>query len=169
MRYSLLLKNIELNALTNVFVSRSAVTSECGEVQLFTDKKNWGAHSLSECNLSLQRDGCHTVPAVTLDEFVKKMKIPKVDFIKIDTEGAEGRIIDGAENTLQANHLNILMEFWPTGLRNLGVQPVDLLRRLQGYGFKIKVIMKKGTELQSIDGIIELALRKGYINLFLEK
>ena len=38
---------------------------------------------------------------VTIDDFVEKNKIAKVDFIKIDTEGYELQILDGAKNTIE--------------------------------------------------------------------
>jgi len=41
------------------------------------------------------------VKTVTLDNFVKKEKIERVDFIKIDTEGAEREIIKGAKETIK--------------------------------------------------------------------
>jgi hypothetical protein len=40
------------------------------------------------------------VPITTLDRYVNKMKIKKIDFIKIDVEGAEKLVIEGAVNIL---------------------------------------------------------------------
>jgi FkbM family methyltransferase len=42
-----------------------------------------------------------TVPKITLDEFVNKNNINKVDFIKADIEGAERLMLAGAQNTLK--------------------------------------------------------------------
>lgn len=41
------------------------------------------------------------VDVVTIDGFVADRKIPRVDFIKIDTEGYEARILEGAKETIR--------------------------------------------------------------------
>jgi FkbM family methyltransferase len=47
-----------------------------------------------------------TVQALSLDEFVRRNNIPRVDFIKADIEGAERNLLRGAKN--------VLKEFAPT-------------------------------------------------------
>jgi FkbM family methyltransferase len=42
-----------------------------------------------------------SAPVVPLDWFVREHKIPHVDFIKIDTEGYEGKILKGAAETIR--------------------------------------------------------------------
>ena len=64
----------------------------------------------------------------------------KVNLIKMDVQGAEGFIIDGADKILRCNDLRILMEFWPKGLNNMGNNPLKMLNKLKNYGFKINVI-----------------------------
>lgn len=41
------------------------------------------------------------VPAISIDEFVTENMVQKVDYIKLDVEGAELDVINGAVNTLQ--------------------------------------------------------------------
>jgi FkbM family methyltransferase len=45
-----------------------------------------------------------TVPLTTIDKLVAELKLPKVDFIKMDIEGAEKRALAGAAKTLLAYH-----------------------------------------------------------------
>ena len=42
-----------------------------------------------------------TVDQITIDEFVKRNNIPRVDFIKADIEGAERLMLEGAQETLK--------------------------------------------------------------------
>ncbi len=48
--------------------------------------------------------------AVTLDEYVQKNGISKVDFLKIDVEGAEASVLEGATNVLNRDHPTLLIE-----------------------------------------------------------
>jgi len=65
------------------------------------------------------------------------------------------------------------MSFWPYGLRNLGTDPLNLLKKLQSDGFTIKFIGKKMKPLKNKDlmKLIEITekMRSGFINLLLEK
>ena len=40
---------------------------------------------------------------MTLDKFVKKTKLTTIDVLKLDTEGNELNILNGAKNTLKKN------------------------------------------------------------------
>jgi|SRR5687768_1027769 len=52
------------------------------------------------------------IPVITVDEFVSEhSEIDKIDFIKIDTEGAEFAILMGAINTLKKFKPKILIEY----------------------------------------------------------
>jgi hypothetical protein len=50
------------------------------------------------------------VPAVTLDTYVRTNKIAKVDLIKMDTEGAEHNVLEGAKNILKRDEPVIICE-----------------------------------------------------------
>lgn len=51
------------------------------------------------------------IKVVSLDEFVKKKKIKSIDFIKIDVEGAEGLVLEGAKKTIKIFRPIIQLEF----------------------------------------------------------
>jgi len=173
--YNLLVKNIKINNYANIIPIQKAVSNKRGNTKLFIDKINLGNPSFSKNNVPTPKEGFAEVEAITLDEFFENVvKDSKVDFIKMDTQGAEGLIVEGAGEVLKNNNLKIFMEFWPYGLKNIGTNPLKLLLKLQNYGFKMKIIDEKNqcikhTRIMKIIEICENSKNgKGHVNLLLE-
>ena len=96
----------------------------------------------------------------------------RIDFMKIDVEGAEGLVAAGAGRLLAQTAARIVMEFWPFGERRLGTDPEHLLNALRGYGFDIKLIPDECDELLPVSNAEILARFQRQdvsANLFLEK
>lgn len=79
----------------------------------------------------------YVVPATTLDGLLRERSLTtEVDLVKIDVEGVEARVIDGARELLEQQHPPILMEWYPDAIRRAGASdpslPLEMLRR-QGY------------------------------------
>ena len=85
-----------------------------------------------------------TVQTKTLDTFCSEKEIHRIDFLKIDTEGAELSVLKGASNLLH-NHLVTMIQFEYGGTytdSNTTLKQVyDLLR---GYGYTIYRIIPSG-------------------------
>lgn len=65
----------------------------------------------------VSRDGSHTVPMAKIDTLWRNRSLPPADFIKIDCEGYEPEILQGAEQYLAASDLlgaEIESNFYPT-------------------------------------------------------
>lgn len=172
--YDLLVKNILINNYTNVIPIQKAVSNKVGKAKLFIDKFDFGRHSFSE-DTNLNKGGSIEIETITLDEFFENtVGSLAVDIIKIDAEGAEGLIVEGAGKILK-NKLKIFMEFFPNGLRNMGTDPLGLLYKLQEYGFKIKTIIDeidrciRHEELTEIIELCETRKCGEAVNLLLEK
>jgi FkbM family methyltransferase len=170
--YKMLLTNIALNQYQNVIPIQKAVSNKVGKTKLFMDRNNFGAPSLSEGNIT-SRGGFVEVETLTLDTFFDDLNMNHPDFIKIDAQGGEGLIMDGAKHVLQNTPLKIIMEFWPYGLLQMGDEPLRLINELISYGFSIQMINGKTHSLNEIIEIISAEnikkKRLDFFNLLLEK
>lgn len=172
--YKLLVKNIKLNKLNSVFPFQKAISNKIGMIKIFLDSINLGNHSLAKKNVPDQDDFIE-VETITLDSFIENFDEIHDILIKIDTQGAEGLILEGAKKLLKRENLKIIMEFWPNGLKNMGTDPYELLNEMKNYGFKISVLdeSKKSLyhlDIQKILNLCEKSPERNHqLNLLLEK
>ncbi|MCX6811322.1 MAG: FkbM family methyltransferase [Candidatus Berkelbacteria bacterium] len=173
--YQLLIKNIEKNGYKNILPIQVAISDKQGTLKLFLDKSNLGNPSLAEQNIG-EKNGFVEVKTNSLDNFFEKhSKDFKVDLLLMDTQGAEGLILDGAKKIIRNNKLKIIMEFWPWGLNNVGTDALNLLKRLKKYGFKIGLINETNKCInyllpEKIVGMCKNSQNgRGYVDLLLEK
>jgi len=94
-------RNLDLNPLLarRIDVVQRAVWERSGDVIHYS--ANGPGTSL---RLGGQNDFHHDslqVTTVTIDDFVREEKVPRVDFIKMDIEGAELKALKGAEETIR--------------------------------------------------------------------
>jgi FkbM family methyltransferase len=104
--YEMLLQNIRINSLNNVIPIKAALGNREGFAELSIDRKWTSGHSIAF------RKGANSVrvPLMTLDSLVKKLGLARVDFIKIDVEGAEYMLLEGARRVLKTNNLRLAIE-----------------------------------------------------------
>lgn len=106
--------NIALNQLACVTPFNVALASEKGEGNIYLNETNWGDHQIYD-----DASGRHN-QRIQLENGYALLKdqCDQVDFIKIDTQGAEYGVITGLLPLIQNNlsHLKMIIEFWPKGL-----------------------------------------------------
>lgn len=90
-------KNLNVNKINNAKVVRKAVWIDSSQ-QTFHPDHSW-ASKIIEGSASTDKETM-TIQATSIDDFVKENKIDKIDFIKMDIEGAEWQALSGAKKTL---------------------------------------------------------------------
>jgi len=166
--YSILLKNIEINGYDNVILTQKAVSENAGLTKLFLAPGNSGDHRIYEPGEG--RDFVE-IEAISLDEFFQNRN-DRIDFIKIDTQGAEMVVLKGMEEIIQKNrNLTIITEFWPMSLRKFGYSPEDFLNKLIEYGFEVFYIdeYNKKVEPINIDQCLKICSGEIHINLLCKR
>lgn len=122
-------KSVDLNSLKNVTVYETGLGNQNDALYLNFDPKNIGGGALSST------PSTNTVRAKTarLDDILENVK---VDVLKIDTEGYEGKILEGATLLIKKNpNLIIIMEWSQDALRQQESNPEALLLFLKDQGF----------------------------------
>jgi len=87
----ILKENIEKNKITNIIPQKLALDDTEGEFQIV------GAGGVAK----LSSYGSEKVKVTTIDKFVEDQKIDRVNFIKMDIEGAELSALKGGKNTIK--------------------------------------------------------------------
>lgn len=141
--FSMLQKNIEANKFKNVILENFALSSVSGKANLFLDKDNLGNMSFSASNIPNESlNGKIEVESKTLDDYTKKID-GKINFIKMDVQGAEGLVLRGGAGLIKNQKPTLLLEFWPYGLKNNGTDPLELLNGLRAAGYKFFILDAK--------------------------
>lgn len=113
--------------------------------------------------------GAETVSADTLDSICRRYAIASAQFVKIDVQGAEAKVIRGATGLLAGSRDCILMtEFWPYGLSRCGADGLEYLEMLQDLGFRLYELSgKRGalTPVGSPRALVERTHGRRYANL----
>lgn len=134
----LLKRNIELNALTNVTIVPRAVGNKMGPCQ-FGVSRDGAMNSLARTGHPGQQiENWQTVEMTTLDAAIRDLKLPRIDFIKIDVEGAEKLVFEGARETLAVNpNVTILFEAADIAATAFDYTARSLLADLTSQGFSL--------------------------------
>ena len=116
--YDMLMANLELNDINNAFAENIAIANDNGTrtFHLSSFEANnsvgyvTGGHSLYS---SKDHDQQIEVQTATLESVVKKYNIDKIDYLKLDTEGAEFEILLSTPMEIIKKIQQIVMELHP--------------------------------------------------------
>jgi FkbM family methyltransferase len=126
-------RSVARNGYRCIEVVRVALADHAGDATLHLGEKS-GWHSLVATD-GVATTGAVTVPTETLDAMLAARGVTRVDVIKIDVEGAEARVFDGAHATFSGTHpMTVLLDVHP----GRGVDPLAIAQRLRDWGFTVR-------------------------------
>ena len=132
--YAKLLKTIELNQLTNVVPCRLALGKEKGSAEMA--KSMIASVHTQIPNSAVPYTGSETVEVTTLDSFVEENGL-NVGLIKVDVEGAEQLLLQGALETIRRMKPALLFSIYHNADDFFCIKPI--LEELGlGYRFRIR-------------------------------
>ena len=170
--FRLLQKNVETNRCKNVQLEPKAIMEACKPLTLHLSKINFGDHRVyasnddAVYNHGAQRSEVQ-VEGITLDGYLPAGS--RVDFVKMDIQGAEYFAMQGMKRVLLENYdVLCVMEFWPHGLREAGASPAALLQELVELGFILHRLDRGAVTPISVDEILAVNEDDG-LNLLLAR
>lgn len=126
----ILRKMIEFNKIKNITVCPYALSNENG-TEKFYHNENTTANNLIAGN---DPKNYEEVETVDFDEFMKRNKLTHVDFMKLDCEGSEAKIIMSEGFKRWANKVKVICfehHEWS------GVSPLNFQRALEDLGYTV--------------------------------
>jgi FkbM family methyltransferase len=128
-----LAETLASNGLDQVVLVQAGLSASPGTLDLYIPPN--GFHSPT---MSANSGGEPVqVPVLTLDRCLSDWGVDEVDLIKIDVEGHELRVLDGAAEALANGRIRaILIEFNDYWLRRQGTTPQEVYGRLVAAGFE---------------------------------
>ena len=169
--FALLKKNIEINGYQNIIAENKAISN------LTCKSKFYVGSELYVCGALFKPehfDDVVDVDTVSLDDYFKDFK-EKIDFIKMDICGAEGKAFQGMNLLLSKNpYVKIIQEWWPWAITQHGISnPEKHLELLVNKNYKIFKIDEKENAIieTSIEELINTfpISKMEDINLFCKK
>ncbi len=147
--------------LANVHLSQAAVGECSGRSKLYlSDQLNVDHRTYAtegDFRPALQID------VVALDDYFKPGQ--RVDLIKMDIQGYELHALRGASRVLADNpDAKLLLEFWPYGLKQAGVNWVELMDVLQTKNMSVSQVTNHGLVPFCSDSV--RVSPEWYVNLF---
>lgn len=141
--FELLTKNISLNHLTNIAAYNIAVSKKRGAVSFMYGKEpdysrvidgdqSWSGTVIDDARA--HNSNIHLVNTIDLDSIL--LKEDRVDWIKIDVEGHEMDVLEGAMQTIRMHKPKIIIEIWPRNMEKINAMA-------HSFGYSIEHIYRQ--------------------------
>ncbi len=141
-----LLTHTRLNRCSNVKVESLALSNREGTTVFFVVQgRETGCNSIKQPDVKDPVQSI-TVPMTTLGRYLEDERIARVDFIKLDVEGAELEVLRGAEKFFRSGIRPVLLcELEAARTRPWGYEPEEIMRFLSAKGFRWLGLDTKGS------------------------
>ncbi|MFC1584210.1 FkbM family methyltransferase [Fibrobacterota bacterium] len=142
--YQVLTQNIRLNQMDNTILTFNlAVCASGGKVAM---EKHQTSSVIAD--KASQVAGAYQIDGISLDEFTRQHSLDKVDFIKIDVDGAELEVLRGALGTIK--------QFRPIIVIEIDEVYEEVGHLLKDIGYRYEDLWGKAVDLAAMEGVLNV-------------
>ena len=163
-------RNLELNSFNNLVLEGIALSDTNEKVEMkfrasFKIGSNSGVGKDGKIDESWWSE-CEKVNVrlVTMDSYVSNHQISRLDLIKLDVDGFEGKVIRGGLETIKRFKPKIIMEVAPAWTEMRGDNIKDILRGMENMGY-IFYMESDFRPIQDINVLIDALPSEGGFNV----
>lgn len=133
-------RNVELNYYDDIKAKMVAVSNSRGEAALHKNARK----NINQAQSALAKLSSHEkrvkVRKITIDDFVEKESVAKIDVLKIDAQGGEMNVLDGGIKTIRKYMPKILVRVHEEKCRAHGHTSKEAIDTLLGLGYEVTEI-----------------------------
>jgi FkbM family methyltransferase len=114
--FEILKKNVEENKFTNVVILNVAAGEKKEKKYLIKDKNNYGNSHLNPSKSPFDKGDLQRISCLRLDDIL--INEHKIDLIKLDTQGWEPQVVEGAKRIIKRDSPILFLEYTPSEYKN---------------------------------------------------
>lgn len=137
--------------IDNVRIEKCALSNAEGEIEITIPVKKTGKIGPALAHFGPEKDRDYIsqrARTVKMDDYLRTAGIEHVDFIKVDVEGAEILVFEGAEETLAKHKPSIFCEINNDYTQRIGRKAQEVFDFLQSRGYSAFLVHKQNKILQ---------------------
>lgn len=131
-------EHLKINQINNVTIIEAAVSEKNGVAYFEQTESSFQGH--------LSSQGSIRVNVVSLDQLIAEGKVPTPDYIKMDVEGAEVQVLQGAKSLIEKSHPTIFLATHGDDIQR------ECRQLLSSFGYKLESI--NGRSIEESDEIL---------------
>lgn len=137
--------NVLANRVSNAILNNCAIGDGSDDVEFYV-AQDGGFSSTLDTGRKPIVDKMN-VKMTTLDLYCSQARLPRVDVLKVDVEGGEFRVLQGAKELLSDHKRKprlVMLELYEPMLRRFGVGISDVVSLMKNYGYSPSVCIGEG-------------------------
>jgi FkbM family methyltransferase len=135
----------------NVTATRAACGNAEGAATMLVPDGDWGQAALAQHEAASWASAAqierYDTRMIRLDSYLAAARPGRVNFVKIDVEGAELHVVRGLLNTLAVHQPMVAIELYAEWTRAFGYEPADLIHLLQSSGYDCLISLNGNLKL----------------------
>jgi FkbM family methyltransferase len=162
--FAALQRNVALNGLgERVTLNQLGLAEEAGEAEFYVPEETGSVAASRRPLFQEQRNQAVRATLDTLDGFVARAGIERLDLVKCDIEGGELPMLRGGRATLERFRPVVFLEMLRKWSRAFGYHPNDILDLMGGLGYRGYALGEGG--LEAIERVDESCVHTNFLFL----